>query len=209
MKDSSEAFDLSELEMNAAEPASETSDAAKGAGKLVRSIQLKISAEDLGRANGLRHTILTLVVEEEYSQAISRLKEFQDSKHEYPQFKARAGRYMSYAADLINGIKAKRSFPGVQTLAMSKQRELYDRATEHFNDLTATLRKVERIDREVRAEDSRSTVWVLKAMTYGCLAIFVVAFARELSRGLLPSVGLVADDLLDNITNRLFDSLGL
>lgn len=207
MKDGSEAFDLSELEAD--NPHDAPAAAALRPGKLVRSSRLKLTAEDLGRADGLRHAILTLVSDGEYPRAISRLKDFQESKYEYPKFKARAGRYVSYAIDLINGIKAKRSFPGVQTLARAKQQELFDRATDHFNDLRATLQKIELIHREVRAEDARSTVWVVKAMLYGCLAILIVAFMREVSRGVLPSVGVVADDLFDRITNWLFDSLGI
>lgn len=206
MKDSSEAFDLGSLD-GADSGVIETS--AQGPGKPFRSMKLKVSSEDLGRADSLRHTILTLVSEEDYPRAILRLKEFQESKHEFPQFSARAARYVSYATDLINGIKAKRSFPGVQALAMSKQQELLDRANEHFKDLTATLRKIEQIDREVRAEDVRSTVWVIKALMYGLVAILVVALMRELSRGVLPSAGIVADDFINRFTDWLFDTLGI
>lgn len=199
MKSSSEALDLSGLlDESGSKPAQ---------GKALRSIGLRVNKEDFGKADSLRHAVLTLVVAEEYPRAIARLKEFQEGRGDYPQFEARAGRYLSYAMDLIHGIKAKRSFPGVHALAMSKQQELYDRATEHFVDLTATLRKVERIDREVRAEDARSTVWIVKTVVLCLIAVMAVAFVREVSRGVLPSIHLVVDDAFDRTTNWLFDTL--
>ncbi|MCM2282742.1 MAG: hypothetical protein NDI61_12945 [Bdellovibrionaceae bacterium] len=214
MKDSSEAIDLSQLETEQGEDVGDSGpEAVPNPGVVgsrpARSMKLRAAKEDLGRADGLRHTILTLVADEEYARAISRMKEFQASKDDFPQFAVRAGRYVSYAVDLINGIKAKRSFPGVHTLAMSKQQELYDRAMDHFHDLTATLRKIEQIDREVRAEDTRSTVWIVQALLVSVLAILILAFVREVSRGVLPSAGFVFNDMFDRATNWIFDSLGM
>jgi hypothetical protein len=202
MKKTSAALDLSHLE-DLVE--NEPSKPLRGPGGLKRSIQLKINAEDLGRADSLRHTVLTLVSDEEYLRAIARLKEFHASKHEYPRFDERALRYVTYACDLVNAIRAKRSFPGVETLAVMKQQELYDRASAHFNDLTATLRKIEQIAREVRAEDQRSTVWVVKAMSYSVFAVLAFAIFLELSDGILPTAQLVLNDTFDNFTNAIFN----
>lgn len=202
MKDGSEAVDLEAIEVDSSAAPAATS------GRRL-DIQIKPSSQDLGRADGLRHTILTLVSEQEYERAIKRLVEFQESKHEYPKFDIRAGRYVRYATDLINAIKAKRSFPGWHFLNMSKQKELHDRAKEHFDDLTATIRKIEQIDVEVRAEDFRSTVLVVKAAIYSLFAILIIGFFRELSRGVLPALGFVIDDSFTGVMNWVFDTLGL
>lgn len=172
-------------------------------------MQMQASAKDVGQVDSFRHTILSYVASENYVRAVDELKNYTQVKKDYPQFKARASRYINYAIDLVNAIKAKRSFPGVQHLAMAKQQELYDRAMEHFEDLKATLKKIEQIDGEVRLEDVRSTVWVVKALIYCVFAILILAFLLEASRGVLPSVMILVDDMFGDLSNWLFDTLGL
>ncbi len=166
------------------------------------------SRQDVGRGDGLRSAVLGLVTEGEYERAIVHIERYEDYKTEYPQFKARAGRYMGYACDLIKAIKAKRSFPGVRYLNMAKQRELYERAQDHFDDLIATLKKVEKIEMEVHAEDGRSTIWVLKAGCFAVMAVLTVAFLKEVSHGVLPAAAVVLDDAFTRTANFLFEILG-
>jgi len=170
--------------------------------------RMDASAKDNGQVDTLKHTILNLVATESYPRAIEELREFMESKHEYPQFQARAERYVSYSIDLINATKAKRSFPGLQHLAMAKQQEFYDRAMGHFDELKQTLRKIEEIDRQVRLDDVRSTVWVVKALVYSVFAVLVLAFLLELSKVLLPATYVVIDDLFGRLTALLFDKIG-
>jgi hypothetical protein len=92
---------------------------------------------------------------------------------------------------------------------MSKQQELFDRAMEHFEDLKVTLRKVEQVDREVRLDDVRSTVWVVKAVIYSFFALVAVGILIEMSHGVLPSLGIVVDDAASRIINHIFDSIGI
>lgn len=171
--------------------------------------KMRASVQDAGHVDGLRSTILSSVASENYDGAVQDLKAYIDSKSEYPQFKARAERYLNYAVDLVNAVKAKRSFPGMQHLSMSKQQELFDRAMEHFEDLKATLKKVEMIEQEVRLDDVRSTVWVIKAMVYCVFGLLVLAFLLELSRGVLPAATVVVDDTFGNMVDLLFDKIGI
>lgn len=171
--------------------------------------RMKKASEDAGAVDTFRNNVLSHVSTENYERAIEEIKAYQDSKSEYPLFRARAERYSNYAIDLINAIKAKRSFPGLQHLGMSKQQELFDRAMEHFEDLKATLRKVEQVDREVRLDDVRSTVWVVKAIIYSFFALVAVGILIEMSHGILPSLGIVVDDAASRVINHIFDSLGI
>lgn len=167
------------------------------------------AALDHGTPDSLRRAVLTLVGEERYESAVEELRTCIDSKPEYPQFKVRCERYVDYAVGLVNGIKAKRSFPGVQMLAMAKQQELYERAMSHFNDLRVTLKKIEQIDHEVRLEDIRSTVWVVKAVVYSITAVLALAFLIEISRGVMGAANLVLEGAASDSTNWIFDKLGL
>lgn len=176
--------------------------------KLAARLRERASA-DFGAPDSATRAILSLVAEERYDGAIAELKRYADSKPEYPQFLERSARYLEYAQGLVAGIKAKRSFPGVQNLAMAKQQELYERALAHFDDLRATMRKIEQIEREVRLEDVRSTVWVIKALVYCVSALLVAGFVVELSRGVLPSANVVLDSAASDAANWVCDKLGI
>jgi hypothetical protein len=170
--------------------------------------KMRESAKEEGHADGLRRAILSRLTSQEYARAIDDLHDYVNTKHEYPQFKIRTERYVHYAIDLINAIKAKRSFPGLQHLNMSKQQELYDKAMLHFEDLKATLKKVEEIERQVRLEDVRSTVWVIKAIIFSVFGICIIGFLMELSKGVLPTAMAVADDVLGRTADWFFLKTG-
>lgn len=172
------------------------------------SARMQESVNDVGTPDTLRHTILSYVTTENYERAVVELKKYIDSKGEYPQFKERAERYSAYAIDLVNAVKAKRSFPGVQQLPVSKQQDLFDRAMDHFEDLKATLRKIEQIDRDVKMEDVRSTAIVVKAVMYSMFAITILGFVLEISRGVVTASWYVIDSTFGSITNWIFDKIG-
>lgn len=172
------------------------------------SARMQAAVRDAGQVDTFRHTILSYVATENYDRAIQELQNYVDSKGDYPKFKDRADRYGRYAVDLINAVKAKRSFPGLQHLAMSKQQDLFDRAMEHFDELKLTLKKIEQIDREVKIEDVRSTVLVVKAVVYCLFALALLGFTLELSKGVLPTAYNVLDHSLTQMTDLIFEKLG-
>lgn len=172
------------------------------------SQRMRASVSD-GGSNSVRAVVLGMVASENYAAAVEEIRAYVDSRNEFPQFRYRAEKYLSYSIDLINAIKAKRSFPGLQHLSMSKQQELHDRAMSHFEDLKATLRKVDHIDKEVKLDDVRSTVWVVKALIYSVFAVLILGFLLELSKGVLPAATIVVDDAFGRFINFIFDKLGL
>ncbi len=171
--------------------------------------KLVLTPDDLGKADSLRHTVLQCVSRESYERAADTLKMYVESQPEFPEFKVRAIRYLEYGVDLVNGIKAKKSFPGLSTLPMNKQEELFSRAYEHFEDLKVTLKKIEKIEREVRLEDKRSTVWIVKAFMHSAIAIVALGIFLELSSGTLVSMGIVADNVFDKASAALLRVVGL
>ncbi len=173
------------------------------------SARMRASMNEHGARDDVRSIILTYVASENYAKALEELQQYVESKSDYPQFRSRAERYLTYSADLINAVRAKRSFPGMHHLNMSRQQDLYDRAISHFEDLKVTLKKIVQIEQEVKLEDVRSTVWVVKAVIFCIFAMLVVGFLIELSKGVLPSANIVTDDMLGTITNFAFDKLGL
>ncbi len=168
-----------------------------------------LNLDDLGRPDSLRRNILQKVSGEHYQNAIDLLKEYKTIHPQFPDFIVHAERYLDYAVDLVNGIKAKRSFPGIANLPMNKQEELFTRAYDHFEDLKATLRRVEKAELEVRLVDRRSTIWVLQAFVHSTSAIVILGLILEVYRGTLGTAGVVIDDALEKITAIIFGYLGM
>lgn len=171
--------------------------------------QMQASLSSIGSVDNLRHTIMTYVAQEKYDRATEELNAYLDSKPDYPMFRERAGRYLTYCVELIQAIRAKRSFPGWSALNMSKQKDLFERALEHFEELKRTLTKIEVIEKEIRVEDVRATVWVVQAFFYCVSAVLMFAFLRELAGGVIPSVNLLFESGLNNLVNIICDKLGL
>jgi hypothetical protein len=137
------------------------------------------------------------------------LRQYLNSRPQYPDFKDRSEKFVQYGVELIEAIRAKRSFPGWNALNMSKQKDLFEKALAHFEDLKATLIRIEAIEREVRIIDVRSTVWVMRACVYSVGALMIFAFLRELTGGILPSVNTVVESTTGQIVDFVFDKLKL
>ncbi len=162
-------------------------------------------SSDYGRADSLRYNVMTYVVEQNYELAIADLKKFYNAKSDYPKFKPRIKRYIDHSVDLIHAIKAKRNFPGIKSLTMAKQQELNEKVRDHFDELQRTLKKIEKIQNELRIEDVRSTVWVVRAVMQAVAIILVIALSIEISNGLFKTFYLVVDDLMAQFANWLFE----
>ncbi len=171
--------------------------------------KMRTSARSSAGKGQLRNAILTHVTEERYEKAIQEVGLALESKPEYPQFKVRSERYSQYSIELINAIQAKRNFPGWNALHMSKQKELFERALLHFEDLKATLEKIEAIESEVRMEDNRSTVWVVWAMCWCVCALLIFMVIAELTNGVFPSLNVVVDSAMSSLVDMLFDKFKL
>lgn len=169
--------------------------------------RLNVDRRELGRADTVRYNVLVFVVEENYDRAVYELKHFLDAPSEYPTFRKRTERFINHAVDLVNAIKAKRRFPGVHSLTMAKQQEIVDRFHDHFAELQATLKRIERIEQELKLEDVRSTILVVRTFVNAAFAIAVLAFILEGARGLLTNAMLVTDDTVMSITDYIFSKL--
>ncbi|MGZ5279584.1 MAG: hypothetical protein ACXWC9_06565 [Pseudobdellovibrionaceae bacterium] len=163
-------------------------------------------SKDMGRADTLRYNVLTYVVEENYEGATRELKEYLETDFEYPNFKERIERYIQHANDLVNAIRAKRKFPGAQMLTTAKQQELNEKFVAHFLELQLVLKKVERIQQDVRIEDIRSTVWIVQAGITAMIVVAVVAFLLDVNQGLMHTTIVVFDDLFREFVSWIFSS---
>ncbi len=154
-------------------------------------IELKIRRE-LSRQIGphlgeLRQGVLQLVADNQYDSAVEELSLYVEAKTSYPLFQSRVESYVSHCNNLIFAIQAKRDFPSSVVMSYARQQELSEKVREHFEELKQFLKKIERVEREVKLDDMRSTVWFLKTFTYCVFALFALGFILDLSRGMAQS----------------------
>lgn len=171
--------------------------------------QLQVDRSEMGKADSLRFNVMTFVVEENYDRAIKEIRDFSARPSEYPNFQKRIERYVKHSIDLVNAIRAKRKFPGMNSLTMSKQQELTDKYQQHFAELKYMMKKIEKINYDLRQEDIRSTVLIVKAFINALFAIVFCYLLIELFRGLLKTGIFVVDDTLARMTDWIFQLIGM
>lgn len=164
---------------------------------------------DLGKPDSMRYTILTQVLTENYDHAIEGLKSLMTKPSDYPNFHEKVERLISHGIDLIYAIKAKRNFPGLSSLTRPKQQELRERYLIHFRELQITLKRVEKVESDLRIADVRSTIYVVKALCIAAFVIVTVAFGMDIIHGLAETSFVVVDDLYTKTINITFEILGL
>ncbi len=174
---------------------------------LVNQDQLeeRLAEQISGRLDGFRYSILSLVVEGRYDTAIAEISYHTTSEYKLPVFKARAQRYLSHCEELIRAVESKIKFCQTRTITRSQKHELYVMVIKHFRDLTDSLKKIERIENDIRVADLKSTVWVLKAFIMCVGVIILIGMIREGILTMKEPILVVTDDAIE----FLFKLLGL
>jgi hypothetical protein len=163
--------------------------------------------KDIGRTDTLRASILALVVSENYQRANDELVAYVDLKTNFPGFQDRVARLVQHCNELIQAIQTKRNFPGLASLSLAKQQEIHEKVLEHFEELKQHLRHIEKVEREYKLDDVRSTVWVVKAFANAVFCIFAVALLLDIKNGVFNSAFMVTEVYLDNLTGWLVNMI--
>lgn len=163
-----------------------------------------LDASHFGRPETLRFNVLTYTAQENFDRALRVLEDFMKAEYPYPQFKSRVIRYIQHARDIINAIKTKRNFPGISSLTRAKQQELREKYREHFRELVFILTRVEKVQADLRLNDAKATAWVVKALYYSCVVLFVTSVVLGLVGGTAKSIELLVDDNLTRMLNSVF-----
>jgi hypothetical protein len=169
----------------------------------------ELAVDESGKADTLHYNVVTYVVEEKYDKAVEEMEKFLNLPSPYPGFQKAIARYISHGIDLINAIRAKRKFPGVHSLTMAKQQELNDRYHEHFNELQHVLKRIDKVQQDLKLQDVRSTVLVVRAVVNAAFLIAVAAFLIEAFKGLGNTAWYVVTDGLARWTSSLLTFFGL
>jgi len=165
---------------------------------VLTQLRQELSRRDLDDGDAFRNLTMRFVVDAKYTEAGYVIDEYVKSKTVYPQVQRRVAPHVAYAKELINAIKAKRNFPNLGQLSMSKQQEILDHAVGHFDDLRATLKAIKRVAREESVRDVRSTVWVVKSLLFVTALFLVSLFIIDFKNMFGPSFWFVFNDSTDS-----------
>lgn len=178
--------------------------------EIQRSISERLNnAKDSASGDNLRYLVLTRVAQNNYQDAHNEIDRFVSDNWRFPNFQSRVERFRRYSHDLVNAIEAKRSFPGLAALPLAKQQEIYESVIDHFEDLKANLKVIERVEKETKLNDIRSTAWVVKAFAYSVFFVVGSAFLLELNSGLFQSMEAVYTSYVGSFSHMIFRLIGL
>jgi hypothetical protein len=161
-------------------------------------LKIQLRAREVGKNASLRRVVLRFVADGKYNDANMILDEYLQLKAVFPQLRDRSKLHVIHAKELINAIRAKRNFPNLSQLAMSKQQEILDHAIAHFEELKQTLRMVEAMVKDEAIRDMRSTIWVLRSLVYFTMLIVLTTFITEFSGSMGKPLWVVFNDFADN-----------
>ena len=168
----------------------------------------KVIAESGGPAS-LARSVLSMVANQTYDHAKKEVETYVDMKEEYPDFREFTKRYVERVDELMDSIREKRSIPGVENMSMAKKQAINDSIVALMEDLKTVLKKMEQVEYSQRMADLRSTLIVVKTLSWCVLGIVVLAFAMEVYNGLYSTTSVVADDMLNDVVDWTFDKMGL
>ncbi len=167
--------------------------------KSQEDLELKLSENISGRLDGLRYTILSLVVEGRYDTAIAEISFYSNSEQKLQVFRTKAQRYLNHCEELIRAVESKIKFCQTRTITRSQKHQLYLMVMKHFHELTDSLKKIERIENDIRVNDLKSTVWVLKAFIMCVGSLIMFGIISEAIQGMEMPLMVVVNDSVEFI----------
>ncbi len=170
---------------------------------------LEAHRKDQARMDSVRTSVLRAVVDENYEAAKNELKDYVEIKTNFPGFQVRADRYVDHCCELIHAIQTKRNFPGLASLSLAKQQEVHEKVLAHFEELKQNLKLIERVEREHKLTDMRSTVWVVRTATQVAAMILIVAFVIDVNAGMFTSAVKVIDSIVDDASTWVVNLFGI
>jgi hypothetical protein len=147
------------------------------------------------RTGTLSHRIVVLVAHKSYAQAVKDIQEYVKFRSgDYSAFYLASHRYVIRMQSIISAIEKQRGIKGIENLTESKKHEVFEVVKEYFKELKHQIRGIESAEHSLKVEDVRSTVWVVWALTYSMVGIFVLGFGIDLASGSFNTIYFVLKD---------------
>ena len=128
---------------------------------------------DHKNTEGFRHDILTMVSGGKYRAVLAEIEAFrEEKKNKMPFFEVKSSRYFRYIIQLIEAIEEHKTIPNFDQLPAGQQKKVHEQVFGYFDELNNTLKRVEKVIHDLKVQDVRSTIWVLKTFSF-CVAVIL------------------------------------
>lgn len=164
-----------------------------------------LGRSELGARGDFLRRVVTYVVEGHYQFAEREIHGFISNRANYPEFEERISRYRSHSLELIMAIKSKRELNDSMKLSNSKTQELREKVFAHFQELRKILMRFEQIERELKVEDLRSTIWFVGGGVLSLIGVFSVLLMQEILDGAGSAFISTTEEIFGLIVNYIFD----
>lgn len=171
-------------------------------------VRMKKFLSECGSPSSLTYSVASMVVAGSYTHAIKEMEMYVSLKSEYPDFIKFSERLIEQCTGLIGEIEEKRNTPGKENMTMAKIQVINDSVMKIFDRLEHLLNKIEKIEYNQRMNDLRSTLIVVRTLSWCVLSIVILAFILEVYNGLATTTGSVADDMITEAVDWTFTKVG-
>lgn len=155
--------------------------------------------------DSLKKTVLTLASHGNFEAAKRELAFYQKSENRMPGFEARSRHYVRHCMDLLDAIYNLKNIPNMDSLRAAQQKAIRERIIRYAEDLSSTLGRVEKVTNDLRIQDIRSTLWVLRTFSLCIITLFCLMAFKEAFYSLSSPLG----SLVSEITQKIFSLMGI
>lgn len=132
--------------------------------------------------DSLKTTVLSLAKAGHFDTAKRELKFYQQQNATTPGFEFRTKHYFAHCYELLDAINNLKHIPNFDSLRAAQQKQIRERIMTYGQDLSSILGRIDKVTNDLKIQDIRSTMWVLRTATLcGAAIIFVLALTEAIA----------------------------
>lgn len=135
----------------------------------------------MGSSDSLKSTVLSLAKSGSFESAKQELKFYQQQNMRTPGFEFRTKHYFAHCSELLDAIHNLKHIPNFDSLRAAQQKQIRERIMVYGHDLSSILGRIDKVTNDLKIQDIRSTMWVMRTATL-CFAavVFMLAMTEAL-----------------------------
>ncbi len=147
--------------------------------------------------------IIAITARHNFDRAKKELAYYEKEKAKIPGFTERTQHYFNHSRNLIDAIAAHKNIPNFELLRTAKKKALREQVILYLKNLQETLIRIERVDNDLKVQDVRSTVWVVRTFGF-CFITIIFAISLKDAVNILKYP---LDVIVDAVVNYIFFTL--
>tara|TARA_B100001248_G_scaffold262329_1_gene257577 strand:- start:1875 stop:2453 length:579 start_codon:yes stop_codon:yes gene_type:complete len=153
--------------------------------------------------DSIKKAILALAAEGSYETAKQELKFYQETNNKIPGFRVRTEHYFNHIKELLDAIQNLKNFPNFDALRAAQQKQIRERIITYAEDLSSVLGRIDKVTNDLKIQDVRSTLWVVRAFSIMIMVIFMCLAVKEAIH-----IAPTPEGIFVIIEDRMFSAIG-